>query len=99
MAEDQDDNELTASDVQWLNQREERKAERLALLATLERRVGIPQGFVHSLLSEDDDWSLVIKLAVLVEASVTHALVLCVKNDALFDHFAEVSNFKRLQLV
>ena len=98
MAEKPEDDELTASDVQWLTKREERKAERLALLATLERRVGIPEGFVHSLLSEDDDWSLVIKLAVLVEASVTHALVLYVKNEALFDHFAEVSNFKRLQL-
>lgn len=40
----------------------------------LERRLGLPEGFWER-LSEEDDWSCVVKLNALIEAASTHALV------------------------
>ena len=45
MAAGDDDQELTEEDIKRLAEREERHQRRLRLLATLERRIGIPQGF------------------------------------------------------
>lgn len=41
---------------------------------SLEKALGLPNGFFHKLI-EEDDWSFVIKLHALIEAAVTHALV------------------------
>jgi hypothetical protein len=40
----------------------------------LERRLGLPEGFWER-LSEEDDWSCVVKLNALIEAACTHALI------------------------
>ena len=89
---------MTAEEAAMMEKREARRKERLALQATLEERLGIKVGFIDETLKESDDWSLVIKLAVIIEASLTHALVLHVKNNELFDHFADLSNNRRLHL-
>lgn len=98
MSEKPDDEELTPEDIARMEKRAARRAERLALQATLEKRLGIPEGFIDRLFREKDEWSLTISLAVVVEAALTHALVLHVKNNELFDHFADLSNGRRLQL-
>lgn len=98
MAKEDDDEPMTAEETAMMVKRAARRKERLALQATLEERLGIKVGFVDETLKAADDWSLVIKLAVIIEASLTHALVLHVKNNELFDHFADLSNNRRLQL-
>ena len=95
---DEDDEPMTAEEIAMMEKRAARRKERLALQATLEERLGIKVGFIDETLKESDDWALVIKLAVIIEASVTHALVLHVKNNELFDHFADLSNNRRLHL-
>ncbi len=42
-------------------------------LSDLENRLGLPKGFYHKLLKEDD-WSFVVKTHALIEAAVTHLL-------------------------
>ena len=98
MAKEDDDEPMTAEETAMMVKRAARRKERLALQATLEERLGIKVGFVDETLKASDDWSLVIKLAVIIEASLTHALVLHVKNNELFDHFADLSNNRRLKL-
>lgn len=45
-----------------------------AEVRALERRLGLPEGFwAH--LSDEDDWSCVVKLNALIEAACTHALI------------------------
>src|SRR4051794_13155292 len=88
----------TPEESEALAKRLARRKERLALQATLEQRLGIHVGFIDNVFHESDEWSLVIKLAVLVEAALTHALVLHIKNNELFDHFADLSNTRCLQL-
>jgi hypothetical protein len=88
--------------AEHLAQQAERRNERLALYSTLERRLGIPNGFIGSLYSETDDWAYIIKLAVLCEAAVTHVLVAKVSNaekpTEWYDHFSNISNNRRLEL-
>jgi hypothetical protein len=45
-----------------------------AFISELEAQLGLPQGFCHALL-EEDDWSFIIKLHSLVEAAVTQLVV------------------------
>lgn len=45
----------------------------LEYISALEDRIGLPKNFVHRLTSEDD-WSFIIKLNALFEASATHLL-------------------------
>ena len=45
-----------------------------AEVRALERRLGLPEGFWEH-LSEEDDWSCVVKLNALIEAACTHALI------------------------
>ena len=81
---------------------DQRKKARLALFATLEPRLGIPIGFVDDVFREPDDWAYIIKIAVLCEAAVTHALTITVGNaktsEHLQEHFADIPNSRRLQL-
>jgi hypothetical protein len=44
------------------------------IISQLETKLGIPAGFFENLLNEDD-WSFIIKLDALIEASLTHQLV------------------------
>jgi hypothetical protein len=44
-------------------------------LRFLERDLGLPERFLGDLLVSNDDWSFVIKIHALLEASVTHHLV------------------------
>jgi hypothetical protein len=92
------DEEYAAWDVKVARQR----AERLALYEGLERRLGIPVGFIESLVSEPDDWAYIVKLAVLCEAAVTHALVGNLKDTAnereWYDHFSGLASGRRLEL-
>ena len=79
-----------------------RRKERLALYSNLEYRLGIPNGFIDQLFSEKDDWAYIVKLAVLCEAAVTHALVAQVgdyaNRAAWYDHFSNLANNRRLEL-
>lgn len=45
-----------------------------AEVGALERRLGLPEGF-WARLSDEDDWSCVVKLNALIEAACTHALI------------------------
>nr|WP_315237690.1 hypothetical protein [uncultured Albidiferax sp.] len=76
--------------------------ERLALYSSLEHRLSIPNGFIDQLSSETDDWAYIVKLSVLCEAAVTHALVAKVGDDAnraaWHDHFCNLGNNRRLEL-
>lgn len=88
----------TEEEQKWWDAREVDREKRKALLESLDKRLQIPIGYTGSVYKEENDWSFIIKLAVLAEAAVTHALVLHLKNDQLYDHFADVSNYKRLEL-
>lgn len=65
-----------------------------------EARLGLPSGFYRELFQEDD-WSFVIKLNALVEASATHALVSCLQAPQLEDHFSslDLGNTKHGKIV
>ena len=43
-------------------------------LKDLERRLGLSEGFLDDLYNNEDDWSFVIKLSAMVEASCTHTI-------------------------
>lgn len=92
------DEELTEEDIRLLAEREERHQRRLRLIATLERRIGIPEGFFWSLLMEKNDWAYVVKLSVICEAALTHMLVLAVGNEQLYDHFSGLTQARRIEL-
>ena len=60
-----------------------------APLRNLETELGLPQGFCEGLANEDD-WSFVIKLHALFEASVTRLLVANLRQEALLDVFSQL---------
>ena len=98
MAAGDDDEELTDEDFKMLAERKERHRRRLRLFATLERRIGIPEGFFWSLSTEENDWAYIVKLSVICEASLTHMLVLAVGNAQLHEHFSDLTQSRRLEL-
>jgi hypothetical protein len=57
---------------------------RAVLLVALEKRLGLPQGYIMSLHSEPSDWASIVKLGVLVEATLTEYIVLELGNPKLF---------------
>ncbi len=57
--------------------------------AELEAEVGLPAGFLNSLL-EEDDWSFIVKAHALIEAAMTHALVQCTGLSAAENFFARL---------
>lgn len=79
-----------------------RMKEREMLTSCLEFRLGLPDKFIKGLFSEEDDWAFMVKLSVLCEAAVTHALVENVgaegQNSVWYDHFSNLQNGKRLVL-
>lgn len=64
-----------------------------AFFKDLEAELGVTPAFFYSLL-EEDDWSFVIKLHSLIEATVTHLLVQILEKSELRDviSFLELSN-------
>lgn len=56
-------------------------------ISALETKVGLPNNFVHRLMSEDD-WSFIIKLNALFEASATHLLTCKLGAPELEDSFS-----------
>jgi hypothetical protein len=92
----------TVEERESLERMERNRRQRLDLYSMLEFRLGIPNGFIYSLDKELDDWSYIVKLAVLCEAAVTHALVSMMKDDEngpiWYDHFSSLTNARRLQL-
>lgn len=76
----------------------ERGGRRAAILGALEKRLGLPVGFVVGLSGEPNDWAFIVKLAVAVEAAVTQALVLHIGNELMYDHFSSITNGRRLEL-
>lgn len=90
--------DLTAEDLELLAKREAQNKARMELFASLEKRIGIPYGFFWSLRKEQDDWAYIVKLAVICEAAVTHALVMHVKNNDLLEHFSDLPQARRLEL-
>jgi len=68
------------------------------LIGSMEARIGVPNGFLFGLRNEKDDWAFIIKLSVVCEAAVTHALVLHVGLPQLFTHFSDMSQNGRLGL-
>jgi energy-converting hydrogenase A subunit M len=61
----------------------------------LEEALGVEDGF-FSKLSEEDDWSMIIKLHSLIEAAISELLAKRLKKDILVDAFSnmELSNKK-----
>jgi len=98
MAESHDHEALTDEDIRMLAEHEERHQRQLRLLASLERRIGIPEGFFWSLSREENDWAYVVKLSVICEAALTHMLVLAVGNAQLHEHFSDLPQSRRLEL-
>lgn len=58
-------------------------------ISELETKVGLPQNFVHRLV-EEDDWSFIIKLNALVEASATHLLATKLKAPEIIDNLSHL---------
>jgi hypothetical protein len=50
-----------------------------------EAELGIPPGFLESLLTTGDDWTFIIKVHALLQAALTHLLVATVGDNALQD--------------
>lgn len=98
MAPSDNQEELTDEDIKMLAERKERHQRRLRLLATLEQRIGIPNGFFWSLSTEENDWAYIVKLSVICEAALTHMLVLAVGNPQLHEHFSDLTQSRRLEL-
>jgi hypothetical protein len=88
----------TAEDGIRLARRESFHQRRLQLFATLERRIGIPEGFFWSLHAEPNDWAYVVKLSVVCEAALTHMLVQAVGDRRLHEHFSDLTQARRLEL-
>lgn len=64
---------------QNLTDMEEQNRRRIAAeLRAYESELGLPDGFLDRLVSEEDDWSFVIKAHALVEATITHLLTAAV---------------------
>ncbi|MFG6459069.1 hypothetical protein [Roseateles sp. BYS96W] len=67
-------------------------------LQRTEQRLGLPERYVLQLRENGSDWEFLIKLAVLVEAAVTQALVSSLHNELMFDHVSGLSQSARLNL-
>lgn len=67
-------------------------------LQRTEQRLGLPERYVLQMRENSNDWEFLIKLAVLVEAAVTQALVSSLHNDLMFDHVSGLSQSARLNL-
>lgn len=64
-------------------------------IGEFEKRVGLPTGFVYS-LSQEDDWTFVIKIHALYETALTHILVTTFGNQKLRATLAEISMADKL---
>ncbi len=71
---------------------------RAIMLRTLEERLKLPQAYIMSLHEEPSDWVSIVKLALLVEATLTEYIVLEMGNPKLFEHISNSENAKRLKL-
>jgi hypothetical protein len=60
--------------------------ERLAFVEPLEERIGIPKGTMGPLLREESDWAFIVKLAVILEASLIEVLVAHLGNESMRTH-------------
>ena len=60
--------------------------ERLAFVEPLEERIGIPLDTMGPLLREENDWAFIVKLAVILEASLTEVLVAHLHNEGMRLH-------------
>jgi hypothetical protein len=60
-----------------------------ATVAKLEKTLKLPDGFCER-LRDEDDWSFVIKLHALIEAAVTHLLVIKLGHETLMPIFARL---------
>jgi hypothetical protein len=60
--------------------------ERLALIEPFEERIGIPRGTMKPLLNDESDWGFIIKLGVILEASLTEAIISHLDNESLREH-------------
>lgn len=91
-----------AVDAALLEKQRIRKEQRLALYSSLEKRLGIPDGFIDRLIRIEDDWGFIVQTAVLCEATVTHVLVAHAckdgRPDVWYDHFSRLPNHQRLSL-
>jgi hypothetical protein len=70
-----------------------------ALLSRLEERLGLPNCYITSDLREEpNDWTFIVKLAVLVEAAVTKVVVANLGREEMYDHVSRLANAQRLDL-
>src|SRR5208283_2682599 len=69
------------------------------LLEPLETKLNLEKGFFFK-ITDEDDWSFIIKLHALIEAAVSHLLTDVLGREELSDVFAELemSNKKRGKL-
>lgn len=71
---------------------------RAIMLRALEERLKLPQAYIMSLHEEPSDWVSIVKLALLVEATLTEYIVRELGNPKLFEHISNSENSKRLKL-
>src|SRR5262245_52386097 len=83
-----------------LSQRDEQEALHEHARA-LQQEIGIDQFFLENLFNEPDDWSFVIKLNALVEATLTHLLTETLGRPELRTAFAntDLANIRSGKLV
>jgi hypothetical protein len=67
------------------------------LLRTLEDRLKLPQAYIVSLHEEPSDWVAIVKLALLVESTLTEYIVLELGNPKLAEYVSNSENSKRLK--
>lgn len=102
MNSEESEKKLSEQDAQHFERHQRRRAERLALFAEVETRLGTPVGFFESIRSESDDWAFMVKLAVFCEAAVISALVTQAAGagpkEVWYEHFSGLTNARRLML-
>jgi len=60
-------------------------------IGELGAEIGLQPGFYEGLLKEQNDWAFLIQLQVVVEATITHALIKALNEDRAFDHISRLN--------
>jgi len=63
----------------------------LAALASIERKLGVPEGFTRSLGHDGTDWEFAVKLMVLLEGALTKVIAAHLHNGAVEKHIQRLN--------
>lgn len=76
----------------------ERRRVQRELLSSIEKHLGIPDGFILSLEEAGSDWEFMVKFGVLCEAALTRIIVTALHREELFDFVSRSNQDQRLAL-